>query len=156
MDINTKRLRAKAWSESLILAGGEPSEQTREFVRNLFRKHQAELSASIFGVSTSTATESKPLTMDEIDKALGLVERFPPVRPFDLIQCSDDGLKRLGEEVEITTKTVGDEVWITALGVHVDICPSMPDDMLILVETPKKFGDLPKVYGIVNLNRSGT
>ena len=129
----------------------------QNFISDFARKQSDEFfSTSFLGASTSTATESKPLTKDDIDKALGLVKGLladvPPVRPFDEIHCSEGGLRTLKRKLD-AQDIQDDGLWVSVLGVHVQIVPAMPDDTALLIDSPKRFGDVPKVYAVVNLGK---
>jgi hypothetical protein len=103
--------------------------------------------SSLFGTSTATNTQSKPLTEDDIKKAFELVEPYEP--SFNEIWCNTASIKQAIEDAGGVWQQ-GRPPIESFKGIPVVLRENMPDMLLLVKQTGNPF-ETPEIFGIVNI-----
>ncbi len=120
----------------------------REVVEQLANDAMARAIAS----STAPSQPAESLTWEKIQQAFDLVRQYAPP-PFNEIWCNTQSIKRAIEDAG-GTWVMGASPIEAFNGTPVILREELPDDTLWLMESPRSFMDIPKVYAIVKLGKS--
>lgn len=126
--------------------------------KELFRKQiESDLNAAIFGTASTSNTNPTSLTYESLVEA---INKIPPRSTsllakdhleFDEIRLSDTGWENLKEELKIEEKKADYLGDLYLMGCQVLIRNYIPDNMALLVQRARKFGEKPKIVAIVDL-----